>query len=234
MPSRLDVIALPTGEFTFPPGDPYAGLAGVVVAYAVRHSGGVFLFDTGFAQPEPELDEFYGRWQVRIRSLPDVLAEAGILPAEVTAIANCHLHVDHAGQNARFPDVPIYVQPEEWAAAHEPDYTVATVFSFPGARFALIGGDHEVAPGIRLIATPGHSPGHQSLVLGSGADPGHGPTLLAGQAVYTRGEWIGAPDAMEGASSAQDVAAYRRSVARLRSLNPRRVLFGHDRRGWPS
>jgi glyoxylase-like metal-dependent hydrolase (beta-lactamase superfamily II) len=82
---------------------------------------------------------------------------------------------------------------------------------------------------MRLIATPGHSPGHQSLVLDA---PG-GPLLLAGQAVYTRGEWLGLPEAMEGAGSAQDAAAYRRSVTRLRALKPTRVLVAHDHIGWP-
>jgi hypothetical protein len=52
--------------------------------------------------------------------------------------------------------------------------------------------------------------------------------------VYSHGEWTGLPGAREGASRAMDGPASVRSVARLRALNPTRVLFGHDRRGWPS
>ncbi len=218
------------GEFVFPEGGQYRGQTGVVVAYALRHPGGVLLFDTGFAPPpDPELDEFSRRWQVRVRDLTDELAAAGVDLAYVTAVANCHLHVDHAGQNRLFPGIPIYVQAAEWAAAHGPDYTAGVVVDFPSARYELITGDREIAPGVRLFATPGHSPGHQSLVIESP----DGPLLLAGQAVYSRGEWLGVADAREGATSAPDGEAYRRSVARIRALKPGRVLFGHDRQGWP-
>jgi N-acyl homoserine lactone hydrolase len=222
----IDVIALPMGEFTFPPGEEYTGQTGVVVAYAIRYADGVFLFDTGFGFGNAELDDYY---KVRARAVPDVLAEAGIAPSEITAVANCHLHADHAGQNGLFPGVPIYVQPAEWAAAHQPDYTVVEWIDFPGARYEQRAGDHEIAPGIRIFATPGHSPGHQSLVV----ETRDGPLLLVGQAVYSHGEWSGIAGAREGASAARDQPAYARSVARLRALNPKRVLFGHDRRGWP-
>ena len=225
-PSDLHVVALPMGEFTFAPGEEYEGQTGVVVAYAIRHRGGVFLFDTGFGFGNAELDDHY---KVRARAVPDALAHAGIDPAEITAIANCHLHPDHSGQNLLFPGVPIFVQPAEWAAAHEPDYTVVGWIDFPGARYEQVAGDHEVAPGIRVFATPGHSPGHQSLVV----ETARGPLLLAGQAVYSHGEWAGLAGAREGASVARDQPAYARSVARLRALNPKRVLFGHDHRGWP-
>ncbi|HUG29237.1 MAG TPA: N-acyl homoserine lactonase family protein [Candidatus Limnocylindria bacterium] len=223
--SPIDIVALPMGEFTFPEGGDYAGQIGVVVAYAVRHPNGVFLFDTGFGTNN-ELAEYY---KVRARDLAEVLAAAGLHLQEITAIANCHLHADHSGQNGRFPSVPIFVQPAEWAAAHEPDYTILDDIDFEGARYEQIAGDHEVAPGIRIFATPGHSPGHQSLVV---ATP-NGPVLLAGQAVYSHGEWTGLAGAREGVSTAPDQPDYARSVERLRALNPARVLFGHDRRGWP-
>jgi glyoxylase-like metal-dependent hydrolase (beta-lactamase superfamily II) len=225
----LDIVALPTGEFTFPRGEEYGGQTGLVVAYAIRHAGGVFLFDTGFAMPGPELDPFYGHWDVRPKPLPDVLANAGLDLGEISAIANCHLHLDHSGQNDRFPGVPIYVQPAEWDAAHEPDYTHLDSIDFPGAHYEHQAGDHEIAPGIRIFATPGHSPGHQSLVV----ETPDGPILLAGQAVYSHGEWQGIAGARQGATTARDGEAYARSIARLKALNPKRVLLGHDRQGWP-
>lgn len=224
--SEIHVVALPMGEFTFAEGEEYAGQTGVVVAYAIRHARGVFLFDTGFGFGNAGLDDYY---KVRARAVPDALAEAGVDPAEITAVANCHMHADHAGQNALFPGVPIYVQPSEWAAAHEPDYTILEWIDFPGARYEQVAGDHDVAPGIRILATPGHSPGHQSLV----GDTPEGHLLLAGQAVYSHGEWSGIAGAREGASVAQDQPAYARSVDRLKALRPKQVLFGHDRRGWP-
>jgi len=226
--TEVRVIALPMGEFTFRDDEPWPGQTGVVVAYAVRHTRGVFLFDTGIGLGNAEFDASY---KVRARDLPDVLEAAGIAPAEITAIANCHLHADHAGQNLLFPGIPIYVQPAEWAVAHGPEeYTILDWVDFPGVRIEQVEGDHEPVPGIRIFATPGHSPGHQSLVV----ETGEGPLLLAGQAVYSHGEWQGIDGAREGASRAPDREAYRRSVARLRALRPKRVLFGHDRQGWPS
>lgn len=221
------VIALPMGEFTFAPGEEYAGQTGVVVAYAIRHGNGTFLFDTGFGFGNQELDDYY---QVRASRLPEVLAAADVAIEEITAVANCHLHADHSGQNALFPGVPIYVQPAEWGIAHGPDeYTILDWIDFPGATYVHRAGDHEIATGLRLYATPGHSPGHQSVVV----DAADAPILLAGQAVYSHGEWTGIAGAREGESVARDGDAYRASVARLRGMNPKRVLFGHDRRGWP-
>ncbi|HEX9550160.1 MAG TPA: N-acyl homoserine lactonase family protein [Candidatus Limnocylindrales bacterium] len=222
----LDVIALPMAEFTFPPDEPYAGQTGVVVAYAVRHRHGTFLFDTGFGFGSRDVDD---RYAPSARAIDDVLARVGIGLQEITALANCHLHIDHAGQNSRFPGIPIHVQPSEWRAAHDPDYTILEWVDFDGADYRQIAGDHEVAPGARIFATPGHSPGHQSLVV----DSPDGPILLAGQAVYSYGEWIGTAGAREGRTQAPDTEAYQRSVDRLRTLHPARVLFGHDRRGWP-
>ena len=220
------VIALNMGEFTFAPGEEYEGQTGVVVGYAIRHATGTFLFDTGFGFGNAELDDYY---KVRALRLPDVLAQAGVDRDEITAIANCHLHPDHSGQNLLFPGVPIYVQPAEWAIAHAPDYTIVDWIDFPGATYVHRAGDHEVAPGIRIYATPGHSPGHQSVVVATK----DGSLLLVGQAVYSHGEWSGISGAREGESVARDGDAYRASVARLKQLHPKRVLFGHDYQGWP-
>jgi N-acyl homoserine lactone hydrolase len=226
--ASLDVVALPLGNFRFGPDDPWPGQTCVVVGYAVRHAGGVFLFDTGFARLEPELDTFYEKYRVEVRPVVEALAGAGIDREEVSAIANCHLHLDHSGQNPLFPHVPIYVQPSELAIANEPDYTVRSILEFDGASYLQVEGDHEPVPGIRIFATPGHSPGHQSLVV----ETPDGPLLLAGQAVYSRGEWIGLAGARDGSINAPDRPAYVRSVERLRALRPKAVLFGHDTAAW--
>ncbi|MFL5676512.1 MAG: hypothetical protein ACJ77X_02620, partial [Chloroflexota bacterium] len=59
-----------------------------------------------------------------------------------------------------------------------------------------------------------------------------GDLVLTGQAVYTPGEWAGDPSAREGRSRAADQAAYDASIARLRSIEPTRVGFAHDRGTW--
>jgi N-acyl homoserine lactone hydrolase len=226
--NRMPNIApLEMAEFRFADDEPLAGQTGVVMAYAVRHDDGILLFDTGFGFGS---DEVEARYHPRARRLPDVLAEAGIAVADVTAVVNSHLHIDHAGQNDLFPNVPIHVQPDEWRTAHTTEYTILEWVDFPGARYEVVAGDHDLLPGIRVIATPGHTAGHQSVVV----DTPEGRSILAGQAVYSHGEWTRAPSAWEGRSRAWDRDAYDRSVQRLRDLEPARIYFGHDRRSGPA
>ena len=108
------------------------------------------------------------------------------------------------------------------------DYTIEAWVDGPGVVYRPITGDHEILPGVEVVATPGHSPGHQSLL----ATTDEGPTILAGQALYSVGEWTATPGAREGRSPARDQSAYDRSVAKLRAIDPVRVWFGHDRETW--
>ena len=178
-------------------------------------SRGVLLFDTGFGFGNDELDAYY---RIKARRVPDVLAEAGIAMDDITAVVNCHLHVDHAGQNSLFPGIPIYVQPAEWEIAHTTEHTILDWIDFPGADYRPIAGDHEPVDGIRVVATPGHT--RRPSIARRGDR--RGDVVLAGQALYTPGEWAGDPDAREGRSRAPDQEAYDRSVERLKALDPRR------------
>ena len=220
----IQILPMELATFRFPEPE-LAGRRGVVMGYAVRHPGGVLVFDTGFGFGNEELEATYHPVSRRIA---DALAEVGVDIEEVTAVVNCHLHADHAGQNGALPGVPIHVQPAEWELAHTPDHTILDWIEAPGTTYQQTAGDHEVAPGIRIIATPGHTPGHQSLVV----DRQEGPVVLAGQACYTVGEWIGDPDALDGRSRAVDRDAYDRSIERMRAIHPVRVHFGHDRQAW--
>jgi len=194
--------------------------------HAVEHPEGIFLFDNGAGFGNAEIDATFSP---RVRPVEDALGEAGISLADVTGAANCHLHFDHCGQNTRLRGIPIFVQRTEWAMVREPDYTVPEWIDVPGLTYELLDGEAEVASGIRLVPTPGHTAGHQSLVI----DAPEGAIVLAGQAVQSREEWQGAegPDA-SGRSSAPDPDAYTRSVDRLRLLDPVRVHFAHDPSIW--
>jgi N-acyl homoserine lactone hydrolase len=195
--------------------------------HAVIHSDGVFLFDNGVGLGNAEVEATFSP---RVRPIEEALAERGISMGDVTGVANCHLHFDHAGQNVRLPTrVPIFVQHREWAMVHEPDYTVAEWIDAPGLTYEVLHGETEVASGLRLVPTPGHTAGHQSLVL----ETSIGPVVLAGQAVQSRAEWDGATEpSASGRSSAPDPDAYERSVERLRALHPVRVHFAHDPAIW--
>jgi N-acyl homoserine lactone hydrolase len=220
--SEPRVIPMHVSDVQIPQGDPRAGRPFPIIAHAVVHRDGVFLFDTGLGIGNEEIDRLFSP---RTTPINEALMSAGISPADVTGVANCHLHVDHGGQNDRFPGVPIFVQEREWRMVYEPDYTVPQWIDRPELTYELLDGEHEVAPGVRVIPTPGHTPGHQSLVISTQA----GTVVLAGQAVQTESEWLGGTDPADtGEPTAADRAAYADSVRRLRALGPIRVHFAHD------
>jgi glyoxylase-like metal-dependent hydrolase (beta-lactamase superfamily II) len=219
----IRVEALHVGDFVQPEGTPGAGRPGIVMAYAVVHPDGVLLFDTGIGVGDAEIDEVY---HTVVRDLPALLRGRGIAPGDVVALANSHLHFDHCGGNRWFAGRPIHVQATEYEAAQEPDYTIAEWVDFVGARFELATGEVEVLPGIRLVPTPGHTAGHQSMLIESA----EGRSAIVGQAVYTRAEWEGSNDpSLSGLDGAWDRASYRASIERIRAFRPDTVLFGHDR-----
>jgi len=218
------VAAFELATFRHP--DPrLGGSRGVVMGFAVQHADGVLLVDTGFGFGDAELDAFY---LIEARRIDEAMRDVGVEREDVVGLLNCHLHVDHAGQNGAFSGIPTFVQAREWSLRLEPDYTLRPWVDYPGADIRQIEGDHQLAPGIRVLATPGHTAGHQSLAV----DTVDGLVVLAGQACYSVDEWVGAATALEGRSSADDQNDYDRSIARLRALGPQRVLFGHDRNAW--
>lgn len=220
-PLYLADLTLPEGE-RWPTGRPFP-----IVAHAVAHRDGVFLLDTGIGTGNREIDELFS--PVRF-PLEGALAEHGIAMADVTAVANCHLHVDHSGQNALFTGRPIFVQRREWAMVHEPDYTISEWVDIPGLGYEVVEGEVDVAPGLRLIPTPGHTPGHQSLVV----ETPDGTVLITGQAVETLSEWEGRDEAVSGEPPPGEDGRddYIASVATLHALDPVRVHFVHDPVVW--
>ncbi|MFN8234104.1 MAG: MBL fold metallo-hydrolase [Actinomycetota bacterium] len=194
-------------------------------AHAIVHRDGIFLFDNGAGFGNAEIESTF---TPRVTAIEDALSAHGIALADVTGAANCHLHFDHSGQNVRLKGIPIFVQRDEWAKVHEPDYTVPDWIDVPGMTYELLDGEQEIAPGLRLVPTPGHTAGHQSLVL----DAPDGAVVLAGQALQSRDEWEGATEpSRSGAASAKD-PRYADSVDRLHALDPVRVHFAHDGRVW--
>lgn len=187
------------------------------------------LVDTGIGWDNEEVDRLYR--PVR-RKLVDVLAENRLRLQDVIAVINTHLHFDHCGQNGLFPHIPIYVQAAEYATAHQPNFTVTEWVDFPAASYRQLNGETEILDGISVIPTPGHTPGHQLVLV----ETAEGPVIIAGQAVYSASdcEYLhrtgrllvdGVPVDRE-----PDLASARLLVA----LRPRRVLFSHDAAFWES
>jgi len=195
------------------------------LGYLVRHPDGVLLFDTGMGS-HPEVDAHY---RPRRRPLQRALVDVGADLDDVTLIANCHLHFDHCGGNPLLAGRPIVVQRRELRAARtESDYTLPELVE--GGSYAEVDGDAEVLPGVLLVPTPGHTDGHQSLVV---RRP-DGVVVVAGQSHDTASAF--AADALaEAARAVGDRGALPTSpawMARLVALDPRVVYFAHDNAVW--
>jgi N-acyl homoserine lactone hydrolase len=199
----------------------------VVNAWLVRHPEATLLVDTGIAEHIPPADVEELRF---IRTpIVEALATIGVQPAAIDLVINCHLHADHAGGNVVFRGTRILVQPAELAAARGPDYTVEEDVDLDGGRYEEREGEHEPLPGIRVIPTPGHSPGHQSVSVETDA----GRLLLAGQCFRDASSFARAVTALEVERDGYpDPPSYPEWLPRLLEVGPYRVAFGHDLAVW--
>ncbi|MEV8587206.1 MBL fold metallo-hydrolase [Streptomyces sp. NPDC051180] len=175
-----------------------------VLGYVVRHGDVRLMFDTGIGTGSPETDAHYG--PVR-HPLP-------VGPQDVDLVVNCHLHFDHIGGNQRFPATPVLVQRRELAVARAGGYTIDALLD--GVRYEELDGEYVIAPGLRVVPTPGHTEGHQSLVV----DHGDRVTVLAGQACDFAHEFTAPYPPWAG------------RLAELADGRPVRVLFAHDHDLW--
>jgi N-acyl homoserine lactone hydrolase len=192
-----------------------------VHGFVVLFAGGAALVDTGVGGPQRWQDD----WRVVNRSVADALDDLDLTPGDIGLVINTHLHFDHCGQNAVFKHAAFYLQRAELDRARVESPQLTDWFDFMNARFELLDGDAEVLPGLRVIATPGHTAGHQSVLVDS-AD-GRCDALV-GDAAYKPRLYLdpAAEDLPEG--QATDVPAWRASVGRIRSAAPDRVHFCHD------
>lgn len=196
-----------------------------VHGFVIKHpSVGAILVDTGVGYPESLVRE----WKVVNKHAADAMAEHDLSPADVRIVINTHLHFDHCGQNAVFKHAPFYVQRSELERARREDTVTNEWFDFTGARFELLDGDAEIAEGVRVVATPGHTVGHQSVLV-EGAD---GEALMIGDAAYTAGIYARADQADLRVWRGQydDREAWSQSLHRLRDIHPRDIHFCHDTR----
>jgi N-acyl homoserine lactone hydrolase len=191
-----------------------------VHGFVVKHAGGAILVDTGVGGPGKLLND----WRVVNRDVADALADIDLAPSDIGLVINTHLHFDHCGQNSVFPHAPVYVQRAEAERAERESKELWDWFGFMNARFELLDGDAEIVPGVRAVATPGHTVGHQCVIVGDATD------LLIGDAAYTPASYSDpdrdARDLVPG--QAADVPTWRDSIRRLHAAGPARVHFCHD------
>ena len=221
--TRVERVLL--AEVEFPEWHPRFDDGGCpVFGYAVRHPDGVILFDTGVGTGSAAIEEFY---RPRVVPIDQALAAVGIDERDVVAVVNSHLHFDHCGQNAAFyrHGVPVYVHGAEIeAAATLEHYTVPEWATVPQEQLRSVRGDETLADGVTIVETPGHTPGHQSLVV----ETAIGRTVIAGQCVYKLLEVTERTVARDNMHDDDFVAAGQQSLERLLALHPCSVVAAHD------
>ena len=162
-----------------------------IPCYIIRHGEDILFWDGGLPQSvvgtePPESAEGpsmqYDRWII------DQLADMGLSPADITHVAYSHLHFDHAGAANELLDNTVIMQQTEWDKAFEEGHGFVDPSLFDGLKnidLKLIDGDYDVFGdgSVRLIYTPGHTPGHQSLLV---MLENTGPVVLSGDLYHTQ------------------------------------------------
>ncbi|SDI82314.1 Glyoxylase, beta-lactamase superfamily II [Bradyrhizobium sp. Rc2d] len=162
----------------------------VDTCYLIKHSRGWFLWDTGIADSVAAMpnglvpaDPKAVTWR-RPKTLAAQLEQLGVKPADSKAMAVSHTHPDHTGNVELFPQATLYVQKVEYdwpAANNEPRFK-------PSHPVELLAGDKDVFGdgSVTILSTPGHTPGHQSLLVKL---PKTGAVILSGDAVHFKDNW---------------------------------------------
>lgn len=138
-------------------------------AFLLREIGGqgrLALVDTGLEDFVPP-EEFTRETGLEALLMEDALAKAGVDPADIAVVINTHLHDDHCGNNPLFPNAAIYVQRAEAEACRNPhplDYRYDDSY-IADVNLVELEGDAEILPGLRVKATPGHTPGSQTVLV---------------------------------------------------------------------
>jgi N-acyl homoserine lactone hydrolase len=157
--------------------------------YLIKHSQGWLLWDTGVtdalaAKPDGErpADPRATHWK-RPKTLVSQLDQIGVKVSDVKFVAISHSHPDHIGNVSLFPQATLLVQQAEydWPSPLGPRFRSEQTVN-------KLSGDHDVFGdgSVTIISTPGHTPGHQSLLVRL---PKTGALLLSGDAIHFKDNW---------------------------------------------
>ena len=194
-----------------------------IVCYLVQTGDGKnILIDTGLPEVMPEEEKDFENGQ----NVIEQLAGIGLKPDDIDTVISTHYDLDHAGRHAAFTKAKYVVQrAHHQDAATNPRFAaIRAEWDQPMERIRLVDGDTELLPGLDLIETSGHVPGHQSVLVRL---PKTGPILLTVDAV---------PFAEGFHRDVQEDEAVRASTIKLLDLVEREhiglVIFGHDTEQW--
>ncbi|HEY6761555.1 MAG TPA: N-acyl homoserine lactonase family protein [Baekduia sp.] len=201
-----------------------------VWAAAVEGNGRRIVIDTGIRDPEWVRELGQTCEQQADETMAGALAAIGWSPEDVDLVINTHLHYDHVGFNTLFPHARFLISAVEWSAAQAPVLTQRALYQphehlLPPLgifHYHMIAQDfYDVADGIKVIQTPGHSVGHQSVLV----QTEEGVLCVVGDAVNMDENFTtGVPGGIH--VSVSDAIASTEKVRRCAD----RVLMAHDAR----
>lgn len=201
----------------------------VDTCYLIKHAKGWFLWDTGIADSVAAMpnglvpaDPKAVTWR-RPKTLAAQLEQLGVKPDDVKAMAVSHTHPDHTGNVELFPQATLYVQKAEYdwpGANNEPRFK-------PSHPVELLAGDKDVFGdgSLTILSTPGHTPGHQSLLVKL---PKTGAVVLSGDAVHFKDNWDNRRVPSMNVSKDQTTASMQK-IADTLSQEKAQLWINHDK-----
>lgn len=174
--------------------------------HIIDHPDARILVDTGMTEEHPLMAD--------MEPILYPLTSQNLDLEGIDIVINTHLHADHCGGNHLFGGKPIYVQRRELDDARNSDnYTIREWVDPPGIQYEVIDGEFELLTGIKLVPSPGHSPGHQMIVI----ETADRPIIVGGDV----GVWFGELDNPE-----------TEGQYKVRALNPELVWLAHVQEPW--
>lgn len=167
--------------------------------YLIRHDKGWMLWDSGISDTVADKPEGVvaggGILTLYVKkTLRSQLRELGLSPADIKYLGFSHFHGDHVGNANLFTEATHYIQQAEYDAAFgaEPakfNFNPALYDKLRDLPTVRLQGDHDVFGdrSVTILSTPGHTPGHQSLLVRL---PKSGAVLLSGDAVHFEENWV--------------------------------------------
>jgi N-acyl homoserine lactone hydrolase len=197
--------------------------------YLIKHAQGWFLWDTGIADEVASMpnglapaDPRAVTWH-RPKTLAAQLDQLGVKPSDIKAMGVSHTHPDHIGNVEMFPTAMLYVQKTEY----EWPGTNGTPRFNPAHPVTVLEGDRDIFGdgSLTILSTPGHTPGHQSLLVKL---PHTGAIVLSGDAVHFKANWDNRGVPTNNFSKDQTLASMQAISERL-TKEKAQLWINHDK-----